>query len=263
MVGRARTKVNAGTVQLSKFGVLGFQVNCCDGGDMIRHLAVFFLFSSLSALSQQSQSAYSCPATEQAVRAVSHQLWAASRNRDVAKLDQLLDENYFAIDDGGNRKAKLDLIAELKKPEGYIHNETDEEPADFSAVFANGVAILSYTKRWTDYAKRMGIHWGATVRITRVLACKDGRWKAVVYHETDMPNKTRPASTVELDHLNDYVGRYRIGEKGGLSVARKVMGCLRLGTTGKRLTFCPENTIRSSIVETTGSRGSFETNLAT
>ena len=74
---------------------------------MIRHVAVFFLFSSLIALSQQSQSAYSCSATEREVRAVSHEIWAASRNRDVAKLDQLLDENYVAIDDGGKRKSWL------------------------------------------------------------------------------------------------------------------------------------------------------------
>jgi len=206
---------------------------------MIRHFAVFFLFSSLNALSQQSQSAYSCPATEQAVRAVSHEIWAASRNRDVAKLDQLLDENYFAIDDGGNRKAKLDLIAELKKPEGYIHNETDEEPADLNVVFTNGVAILSFTKHWTDYAKRMGISWGATVRITRVFACKNGRWKALVYHETDIPNKTRPSATAELDHLNDYVGRYRIGEKGGLSVVRKRDGLSETWDVGEAVDLLP------------------------
>lgn len=154
------------------------------------------------------------------------------------------------------------MIAELKKPEGYIHNETQEEPDDFSAVFTNGIAVVSYTKQWRDYAKRMGMSWGATVRITRVFACKDGNWKALVYHETDMPNKTRPAVKAELNHLNDYVGRYRIGEKGGLSVARRGASCLKLGTTGKLLIFYPESTIRSSTGETIGSRGLFEINLA-
>jgi hypothetical protein len=186
-----------------------------------RRTALLFFFLSLPVLGQQNQSSNTCPATEQAVRGVTHEGWAAFRNRDVAKLDQLLDDNFLLIDDGGGRKTKPQVLAEFNKPEGNIHNEPGEQPADFSVVFTNGAAILSYTKSWTDYDKKMGISWGGTVRVTRVLACKDGKWMAMVYHETDIPNKQRPVSTSELDHLNDFVGRYRIGEKGELSITRK------------------------------------------
>jgi hypothetical protein len=185
-----------------------------------RRTALLFFLLEVPVLGQQNQSAYTCPATEQAMRAVTHEGWAAFRDRDVAKLDQLLDDNYLFIDDDGSRKTKPQMLAELKKPEGNLHDETGEEPSEFSATFTNGVAILSYIKTWTDYNKKMGISWGGTVRVTRVLACKNGKWKALVYQQTDIPNKSRQASSSEPDHLNDYPGRYRLGE-GVVSVVRK------------------------------------------
>ena len=39
----------------------------------------FVLLSSLHAFAQQNQPSITCPATEQAVREVSHQIWAAFR----------------------------------------------------------------------------------------------------------------------------------------------------------------------------------------
>src|SRR5271156_3346994 len=83
----------------------------------------FVLLSSLHAFAQQNQPSITCPATEQAVREVSHQLWAAFRSRDVAAWDKLVDDSYISIDDGGVRKEKQDLLAELRKPEGNIHND--------------------------------------------------------------------------------------------------------------------------------------------
>jgi hypothetical protein len=105
------------------------------------------------------------PATEQAVREVSHQLWAAFRSRDVATWDKLVEDSYISTDDGGVRKEKQDLLAELRKPEGNIHNDTDEQPEDIRVVFTDGVAIVNFTKHWTDYDKKAGISWGGTSRM--------------------------------------------------------------------------------------------------
>ena len=189
-----------------------------------RPLSVAFvvLLSFLHALAQQNQAAISCPATEQAVREVSHQIWTAHRNRDVAAYDKLVDDSFISIDDGGVRKRKPDVLAELRKPEGNIHTDTDEQPEDVQVVFAGGVAIVNQTKHWTDYDKKSGISWGAASRTTRVLTCTNGEWKLVAFHETDIPNKDRKSSA--NDHLDDYVGHYRFGEngdKGELSIVRK------------------------------------------
>lgn len=182
----------------------------------------FVLLCSLHALAQQNQPQATCPATEQAVREVSHQLWAAFRSRDAATWDKLVDDSYISTDDGGVRKGKQDLLAELRKPEGNIHTDTDEQPEDVRVVFTGGVAIVNQTKHWTDYDKMAGISWGATSRATRVLTCKNGEWRLVAFHETDIPNKHRKPSP--NDHLDDYVGHYRLvnsGDKGDILVVRK------------------------------------------
>ncbi len=183
---------------------------------------ILVLLSSLHSFAQQNQPSITCSATEQAVGEVSHQLWAAFRSRDVAAWDKLVDDSYISTDDGGVRKEKQDLLAELRKPEGNIHNDTDEQPEDIRVVFTGGVAIVNFTKHWTDYDKKAGISWGGTSRMTRVLTCKNGGWKLVAWHETDMPNRNR--KPLANDRLDDYVGRYRLredGDKGEISVVRK------------------------------------------
>jgi hypothetical protein len=185
-------------------------------------MAFVALLSSLPVLAQQAQAPVSCTATEQAVHEVGHQTWAAYRSRDVTTYDKLIDDSYISTDDSGLRKGKQDLLAELRKPEGNIHNDTDDQPDDTRVVFTGGVAIVNYTKHWTDYDKKAGISWGGISRMTRVLTCKNGEWKVVAYHETDIPNRNRKPSP--NDHLDDYVGHYRLGEngdKGEISVVRK------------------------------------------
>src|SRR5579862_1895652 len=98
-------------------------------------LALLISLSSLNALSQQNQSPVTCPATERAMREVERQLWSAARSRDVAALDKLIDDSFISTDDGGVRKRKQELLGDFKKPEGNIHNETDEQPAEIRLVF--------------------------------------------------------------------------------------------------------------------------------
>jgi hypothetical protein len=190
----------------------------------VRPLSIAFvvLLSFLHALAQQNQAAISCPATEQAVLEISHQIWAAYTDRDVATYDKLVDDSYISTDDGGVRKRKPDVLAELRKPEGNIHTDTDGQPEDVRVVFIGGVAIVNQTKHWIEYDKKSGISWGATSRTTRVLTCKNGAWKLVAFQETDMPNKNRKLSP--NDHLDDYIGHYRLVDssaKSEISVVRK------------------------------------------
>jgi len=189
-----------------------------------KHFAMTFVFlSSLQAFAQQNQPSITCPATEQAVREVSHQLWAAARSRNVAAWERLVDDNYISTDDAGVRKGKQDVLAELRKPEGKIHTDTDEQPEDVRVIFTGGVAIVNQTKRWTDYDKTTGISWGATSRTTRVLMCENGEWRLVALQETNIPNRTRKPAAVAGDVLDDYVGHYRLVDgagKGDISITR-------------------------------------------
>ena len=183
----------------------------------------FVLMSAFHVSAQQNQSPLTCPATEQAVREVEHQSWAAFHNRDLAALDKLIDDDSISTDDGGTSKGKRELLAAIKRPEGDIHTEASEQPEDFRVVFTNGVAILNFTRHWTDYEKKMGIDWGANVRVTMVFACKNGGWREVAFQETDMPNKNRKPFAGASDHFDDYVGHYRFGgngDKGEVSITR-------------------------------------------
>jgi len=135
----------------------------------------------------------------------------------------MVDDGYISTDDGGVRKGKQDLLAELRKPEGNIHTDTDEQPEDVRVVFTGGVAIVNQTKHWTDYDKKAGISWGATSRTTRVLTCKNGEWRLAAFQETDIPNKHRKPSAIASDLLDDYVGHYRLvdsGDKGDIWITR-------------------------------------------
>jgi len=184
---------------------------------MIRrlHITLAVLLSSLTAVAQQNSSPATCPATEPAVLEVEHQLWSAARNRDVATLNKLMDDSFLSTDDGGTRTGKKEFLAQFSKPEGNIHNETDEGPADVRIVFTNGVAILNFTKHWTDYDKEAGITFSATSVMTRVFTCKKSEWKLIAFHETGLPNKNRQPDAGAADHLDDYVGHYRFKENGG------------------------------------------------
>ena len=179
------------------------------------------LLSSLHAFAQ-NQPSITCPPTEQAVREVSHQLWVAGRNRDAAAWGKLVDDGYISTDDAGVRKGKQDLLVDLRKPEGNVHTDTDEQPQDVRIIFAGGVAIVNQTKQWTDYDKNVGISWGATSRTTRVLTCENGEWRLVALQETSIPNRNRKPAAVAGDLLDEYVGHYRLvdGGKGEISITR-------------------------------------------
>ena len=188
-----------------------------------RSLSIVFvaLLSCLRLFAQQNQSQAACPATEQAMREVIHQTWAAFHNRAAATLDKLIDDDAITTDDGGTVVGKKETLAAVKRPEGNIHNETDEEPKDSRVVFTSGVAIVNYSKHWMDYEKKVGIKWGATSRVTVVFTCKNGEWKRIAFQETDIPNKDRKPSAIANHVLDEYCGHYRLGENGEVSVVRK------------------------------------------
>src|SRR5271155_4348458 len=98
-------------------------VSCCDGGHMtVRSFSIaFVLLSSLRALAQQNQPSITCPATEQAVREVEHQIWTAFHKRDMAALDTLIDDDSISTDDGGASRGKRERLAAIRRPEGDIH----------------------------------------------------------------------------------------------------------------------------------------------
>jgi hypothetical protein len=107
----------------------------------------------------------------------------------------------------------------------------------------------------------MGIDWGSVLRVTMVLACKNGGWREVAFQETDMPNKNRNPLMGAGNDFNDYVGHYRFGESGDKARFRShesVTSSMTLGRTRKLLNFFRASTTCSSVENTARQSGSFE-----
>lgn len=60
------------------------------------------LLVSTSLLAQGPSTSHSCAASDQALRAVAHDFWAAYNHRDAAALDKLLDDRLIYVSDSGN-----------------------------------------------------------------------------------------------------------------------------------------------------------------
>ena len=194
------------------------------------------------------------------MREVEHQIWAAFHNRDMAALDKLIDDDSISTDDGGTRKGKRERLTAIKHPEGDIHTEASEQPEDFRVVFTNGVAILNFTRHWTDYEKKMGIDWGAAVRVTMVFACKNGGWREVAFQETDMPNKNRKplVGGITSTITSDIIVSERTAKKPRCRSRESVTNSMTLGRTRRLPNFFPASTTCSSAKKMACQRGSFE-----
>ena len=155
--------------------------------------------------------------------------------------------SFISTDDGGVRKGKQECLAELRKPEGNIHTDSDEQPEDVRVVFTGGVAIVNQTKYWTDYDKTTGISWGATSRTTRVRTCKNGERRLVAFQETDIPNKHRQPYLCGCPRLT---GKPLRLFSVILSTCADVIDCLG-GSRVWRSTSQPIRTIRTGILGTT------------
>ena len=186
--------------------------------------SVFVSLVWLSACGHQATSAVPCVATEQALLDVTSRWRSAKDARDVAAIDRLLDDNMIGTNDVGAPKAKKDLLAEYRQPEGNVHVQRDPQLGSVRVSFTNDMGILSFIGRWTDHDKVSGINWGATSALTYVFACRHGEWRMAAYQETGIPNKNRQPFPIAANQLDDYVGRYHFAETGAqgeISITRK------------------------------------------
>jgi hypothetical protein len=181
---------------------------------------VVLAIATMPALSNISVGAALCRAKEQAVPEMDHKTWLAAHNHDPAAFDLLIDSNYMATDDAGAFKRRAEVLAHMGKKDGNIYQSTYETPEDFQFASSGNVVVANFTRHWTDIERNSGETWGATARITMVLVCNGVKWKILAYHETGIPNKSR-VSSKEPRNLDDYVGKYRLGDSGEISVSSK------------------------------------------
>lgn len=169
---------------------------------------------STSLLAQERSTSRSCAATEEGLRLVAHDFWAAYNHRDVAALEKLLDDRLLFISESGYLLSKAQMLAPFRVPQGTMKLESAEEPENVRTLFAGDMAVMSFTKAFKITHQPTGASFSATARMTETFVCAGGMWKVVAFQETMVREPARPVYKPAADHFDDYVGKYRFGEDG-------------------------------------------------
>jgi ketosteroid isomerase-like protein len=172
------------------------------------------LLLSTSLLAQEPSASRSCAASEQALRAVAHDFWAAYNHRDAVALDHLLDDRLVFVSESGTLQSKAQFLAPFRAAEGRMRSESAEHPENVRAVFIDNIAIMSFTKAWKIMHQPSGVSFGATSRMTETFVCAGSEWKVVAFQETMAPNPARRVYKPAADYFDDFMGKYRFGEDG-------------------------------------------------
>ncbi len=114
----------------------------------------------------------------------------AEENRDMAFLDKILADDFFALNPQGKLLDKAGQLENLKRPDRTLKVLN---PRDMHVQFyANGdVAIL--TEHVTVDGHDNGKPFGGEYRFLRVFAKQNGGWKVVLAQGSPMPDQPTAA----------------------------------------------------------------------
>ena len=114
----------------------------------------------------------------------------AEENRDMAFLDKILADDFFALNPQGKLLDKAGQLENLKRPDRTLKVLNPRET--HVQFYANGdVAIL--TEHVTVDGTDKGKPFGGEYRFLRVFAKQNGNWKVVLAQGSPMPEQS-PAS---------------------------------------------------------------------
>src|ERR1700693_5271175 len=114
----------------------------------------------------------------------------AEENRDMAFLDKILADDFFAFNPQGKFLNKAQQLENLKRPERTLKVLNARET--HVQFYANGdVAIL--TEHVTVDGHDNGKPFGGEYRFLRVFAKQNGNWKVVLAQGSPMPEQPAAA----------------------------------------------------------------------
>lgn len=112
----------------------------------------------------------------------------AEENRDMAYLDKILADEFFAMNPQGQLLDKAHQLANLKRPDRTLKVLN---PRDTQVHFYGDVAIL--TEHVTVDGMDKGRPFGGEYRFVRIFAKKNGDWRVVMAQGAPLPSA--PAAT--------------------------------------------------------------------
>lgn len=110
----------------------------------------------------------------------------AEENRDVAFLEKILADDFFALNPQGKLLNKAQQLENLKRPERTLKVLNPRET--HVQFYGNGdVAVL--TEHVTVDGHDKGVPFGGEYRFLRVFAKQNGSWKVVLAQGAPMPDQ--------------------------------------------------------------------------
>jgi len=147
---------------------------------LVATLAVLF---ALPSFAQNQQ-----PATNKNDKAVQeiidfrNRYIEAEENKDVAYLDKIFADDFFALNPQGQLLDKPHMLENMKRTDRVFKVV---KPRETQVHFYGDVAIL--TEHVTVDGEDKGRHFGGEFRFVRVFAKQNGNWKVVLAQGAPLP----------------------------------------------------------------------------
>ena len=156
----------------------------------IAHIAAMAAFLTMPLIAHgQTPAAKNEKATQEIIEFRNRYI-EAEENRDMAFLDKILADDFFALNPQGKLLDKAGQLENLKRPDRTLKVLNPRET--HVQFYANGdVAIL--TEHVTVDGTDKGRPFGGEYRFLRVFAKQNGNWKVVLAQGSPMPEQPSAA----------------------------------------------------------------------
>src|SRR5580704_8579925 len=114
----------------------------------------------------------------------------AEENRDIAFLDRILADDFFALNPQGKLLDKKGQLENLKRPDRTLKVVN---PREMQVRFYAGGQVAILTEHVTVDGQDKGRPFGGEYRFLRVFAKQDGKWKVVLAQGAPMPEQPAAA----------------------------------------------------------------------
>jgi len=156
----------------------------------IARIAVMTAFLAMPMLAHGQAPAAKNDKAAQEVIAFRNRYIEAEENRDMAFLDKILADDFFALNPQGKLLNKAQQLENLKRPERTLKVLNPRET--HVQFYGNGdVAVL--TEHVTVDGHDNGKPFGGEYRFLRVFAKQNGNWKVVLAQGSPMPEQPAAA----------------------------------------------------------------------
>jgi ketosteroid isomerase-like protein len=111
----------------------------------------------------------------------------AEENRDIAFLERILADDFFALNPQGKLLDKAGQLENLKRPDRTLKVLN---PRETQVRFYAGGDVAILTEHVTVDGQDKGRPFGGEYRFLRVFAKQEGKWKVVLAQGSPMPEQS-------------------------------------------------------------------------